>query len=122
MGKVEDIVGRAAVNCRTHNEPCSYFGVDLGVGRALLPNVYTIRNRNCSSHVLMNWAFEASNDKVHWIPLDERVHMTGMAEQDAYYEKDQKRLKEKGAASSYGVDSSIYKEIGFDGFRFFRII
>jgi len=122
MGKPEDIVGRAVVNCRTHNEPFSYIGVDLGVGRALVPNVYTIRNRNCSSHVMMNWAFEASNDKVNWVPLDSRQHMTGVREQDAYFEKDQKKLKEKGAASSYSIDTGIYKEIGYDGFRFFRLI
>jgi len=29
-GKVEDIVGRYTVNCRTLNEAYSFFGVDLG--------------------------------------------------------------------------------------------
>jgi len=32
-GKPEDIVGRQVVNCRTGNEPFSYYGVDLGEGR-----------------------------------------------------------------------------------------
>ena len=35
-GKPEDVVGRTMVNCRTGNEPFSYFGVDLGEGRETL--------------------------------------------------------------------------------------
>ena len=45
-GKPEDMVGRTIVNCRTGNEPFSYFGVDLGESRQLLPTCYSIRNRN----------------------------------------------------------------------------
>jgi len=41
----------------------------------------------------MNWHFEASHDKVNWICLDERVHMTGRANEDAYLEREQKMLK-----------------------------
>ena len=33
VGRPEDVVGRTVVNCRTGNEPFSYFGVDLGEGR-----------------------------------------------------------------------------------------
>lgn len=75
-GKIEDFVGRTATNCRTLNEPYSYFGVDLGNGRRLLPTCYSIRNRNSPTHVLLNWHFEGSNDKVNWTLLDRRIYFT----------------------------------------------
>lgn len=75
-GKVEDITGRSVVNCRTLNEPFSFFGVDLGEGRQLFPSCYTIRNRNSTTHVLMNWHLEASNDKVNWVILDRRIYLS----------------------------------------------
>ena len=31
-------------------------------------------------------------------------------------------LKAKGACTTWGVDSEIYKQVGNEGFRFFRII
>ncbi len=49
-GALEDVVGRTATNCRTLNEPLSFFGFDLGMGRIFLPTCYTIRNRNISSY------------------------------------------------------------------------
>jgi hypothetical protein len=79
-GRVEDFVGRIATNCRSANEPMSYFGVDLGAERKMLPTCYTFRNRNSSTHVMLNWHFEASNDKVNWTLLDRRVYMTGLAD------------------------------------------
>ena len=36
-GTADNFVGRVVTNCRTQNEPFSYFGVDLGEGRQLLP-------------------------------------------------------------------------------------
>ena len=81
-GKIEDFVGRTVSNCRTHNEPYSFYGVDLGKDRTLCPTIYTLRNRNSTTHVLMNWTFEASNDKVNWFELDRRTHMTGRQEED----------------------------------------
>ncbi len=64
------------MNCRTLNEPFSFFGVDLGEGRHLIPTCYSLRNRNSSTHVLMNWHLEASNDKVHWTILDRRIYLS----------------------------------------------
>ena len=52
-GSLEDIAGRVATNCRTLNEPLSFFGVDLGPDRVFLPTCYTIRNRNISSYADM---------------------------------------------------------------------
>lgn len=73
-GGPENFVGRLVTNCRTLNEPFSYFGVDLGEGRMLLPTCYTIRNRNSTTHVLLNWHFEGSNDKSNWTILDRRIY------------------------------------------------
>ncbi len=87
-GALEDFVGRIATNCRTHNEPFSFFGVDLGDGRKLLPTCYTIRNRNSSTHCMLNWHMEASNDKVNWFTLDRRIYKSGDHEQDIQYEKE----------------------------------
>ena len=33
-----------------------------------------------------------------------------------------KKLRQKGAASSWAIDTDIYRDIGFDGFRYFRIM
>lgn len=87
-GSLEDFVGRIATNCRTHNEPFSFFGIDLGDGRKLLPTCYTIRNRNSSTHCMLNWHMEASNDKVNWFTLDRRIYKSGDHEQDMQYEKE----------------------------------
>jgi hypothetical protein len=121
-GAVEDFVGRIVTNCRTHNEPFSYFGVDLGKDRTLLPTCYTIRNRNASSHVMMNWHFEASNDKVNWTLLDRRIFLTGDNSWDQQFEEDQKQLCHRGATSTWGIDTELYRELGFDGYRYFRIV
>ena len=87
-------MGRVATNSRTQNEPFSYFGVDLGEGRALLPTCYTIRNRNSTTHVLMNWHFEGSNDKVNWVILDRRIYLANPAGvSDADLEEEQKLLR-----------------------------
>mmetsp|Transcript_21420 Transcript_21420/g.20588 ORF Transcript_21420/g.20588 Transcript_21420/m.20588 type:complete len:109 (+) Transcript_21420:1788-2114(+) len=107
------------------NELCSYFGVDLGMDRQLLPTCYTIRNRNSTTHVLLNWHLEASNDKVNWTILDRRIYFgdgVDGGDSQGSFEEEQKMLKQKGACSTWGVDTDIYREIGFDGFRFFRVI
>ena len=121
-GRPEDFVGRQVVNCRTGNEPFSYFGVDLGEGRQLLPTCYTFRNRNITTHVMLNWHFEGSNDKVNWTVLDRRLYLTGNPSEDQAFEEEKRILCQKGAATTWGVDTDIYREIGFDGFRFFRMI
>lgn len=70
----------------------------------------------------MNWHFEASNDKVNWIVLDRRIYLTGNTEEDLHFAVEQKELAQKGHTSTWGVETEIYREIGFDGFRYFRIV
>lgn len=55
IGSMETLVGREVVNFSTLNEPFSYIGVDLGEERYLFPTAYTIRNRNSSTYVMLNW-------------------------------------------------------------------
>jgi hypothetical protein len=72
----------------------------------------------------MNWHLEGSNDKVNWIILDRRIYLsqpTG-GPNDHEIEEEAKQLRQKGAASTWGIDTDIYREIGYDGFRFYRII
>jgi hypothetical protein len=70
----------------------------------------------------MNWHFEGSVDKVNWVILDRRIYLTNNPDHDSLLEDEQKHLKQKGASSTWGVDTDVYKEVGFDGFRFFRIL
>jgi hypothetical protein len=108
---------------RTGNEPFSYFGVDIGEGRQLLPTCYSLRNRaQTATHTMLNWHFEGSNDKVNWTTLDRRLYLTGEPQVDAKTEEERKMLCQKGATTTWALDTDIYKEIGCDGFRFLRII
>lgn len=59
-GSYEDFVGRALVNCRTLNEPNAFMGIDFGPGKFLVPSCYTIKNRDSTRHVLLNWIFEVN--------------------------------------------------------------
>ena len=121
-GRPEDVVGRSVINCRTGNEPFSYFGVDLGEGRKLLPTCYSVRNRNIMTHVMLNWHFEASNDKVNWTVLDRRLYLTGNPGEDQTFDEERKLLCQKGAGTTWGIDRDIYREIGLDGYRYFKIV
>lgn len=71
---------------------------------------------------MLNWHFEASNDKVNWSLLDRRVYLTGLMEEDLMFEQERIELCQKGATSSWGIDYTLYSKIGFDGYRYFRVI
>ncbi len=51
-------------------------GVDLGVDRYIFPTSYTIRNRNSTTHVMLNWVLEASIDGIQWMIIDKRIHFS----------------------------------------------
>jgi len=38
------------------------------------------------------------------------------------FEEEHRLLKQKGAASTWGIDTDIYREVGFEGYRYLRII
>jgi len=124
-GKLEDLVGRSVTMLRTDDEPNSYFGVDMGPGRMFLPSAYTIRNRNSTSHVMLNWQFEGSVDRSSWKVLDRRMHLTRDPEIDFPMEMEREALKQKGATSTWGISQEMWrvKEGGEEpGFRYFRIV
>ena len=92
-GNISDFIGRELVNLRTLNEPYSFFGVDLGEDRFLLPSAYTIKNRNSSSHVIFNWVLEGSNDKINFEVLDSRTFKSNDLEIDSKLERDRCQMK-----------------------------
>lgn len=54
----------------TANVPASWFCVDLGEARAVLPTHYTLRHGGrYKSDSLRNWEFQGSNDGVSWVDL-----------------------------------------------------
>ena len=57
-----------------------------------MPTCYSIRNRNITTHVLLNWHFEGSNDRFNWTVLDRRLYSTGNPAEDEGYEEEKKML------------------------------
>jgi hypothetical protein len=129
-GSYEDLVGRALVNCRTLNEPNAFMGIDLSEGRYLVPSCYTIRNRDSSRHIMLNWLFEGSVDFKTWYILDKRIHKTDDQSYNKIMEKERQMIERRGATSTWSVDQNYLKVASrsvvmqsrtFSGFRFFRI-
>lgn len=129
-GSYEDLVGRSLVNCRTLNEPNAFMGIDLTEGRSLIPSCYTIRNRDSSRHIMLNWLFEGSTDFKTWFILDKRIHKTDDQSYNKIMEKERQMIERRGATSTWSVDQNYLKVAsravvmqskGFHGFRFFRI-
>lgn len=117
FGKIEEFVGRASGNLRTSNDPSSFIGVDIGLGRQFTPTAYTLRNRNSNSHVCLNWQLEGSNNRHDWKVFDRRIHFSGDPSTDAALEEDRMQLKQKGASTTWGVASEMA-----EGVRYLRIV
>lgn len=92
-GNLADFVGRELINLRTLNEQQSFFCVDLGQDRFLCPSCYSIKNRSSSSHVMLMWTLEGSNDKVNFETLDTRCFVSSDPRIDLQLEKDRNQLK-----------------------------
>ncbi len=120
-GQISDFVGRNLVNLRTENEENSFFGVDLGENRTLVPNAYSIRNRNSSTHVLLCWNLEASNDKINFEILDTRI-FSNLEDPQMHkrLERERNLLLEPGCTSTWGISKKV-KERFPNGFRYFLI-
>ena len=55
-GKVEDFIGRAAVNCHTNDDKRAWIVIDLGV--FIIPTHYTLRySKGFNKSAPRNWAF-----------------------------------------------------------------
>lgn len=81
-----------------------------------------MRNRNSQTHVLLNWHFEGSNDKTNWVLLDRRIYLSENPQYNQDVEAEQQALCQKGATSTWGIDTSIYSESAPAGFRYFRVV
>ena len=120
-GQLGDFVGRNLVNLRTLNEENSFFGVDLGEERFLIPSAYSIRNRNSSSHVMLCWNLEGSNDKINFEVLDTRIFSNNTnAKYHQSLEKERNLLKQPGCTSTWGVSKKIREKFP-NGFRYFIV-
>ena len=118
-GSLGDFVGRHLVNLRTMNEENSYFGVDLGAERYLIPSSYSIRNRNSSGHVMLCWNLEGSNDKVNFEVLDTRIFANSSNPKfNQKFEKERNLLKQPGCTSTWGISNKIRERFA-SGFRYF---
>ena len=84
--------------------------------RRIMPSCYSIRNRDSSNYVMLSWRLEASNDLVNWSLLDTRTT-------DQHDEDIVARMSHPGAMSTWGIDTSVYEQLGVhDGFNSFRIV
>ena len=104
-GNLSDFVGRNLVNLRTQNEENSFFGIDLGPERFLIPSCYSIKNRNASSHVMLCWNLEGSNDKINFEILDTRIFTHNNNNRNL--EKERNMLKQPGCTSTWGISKKI---------------
>jgi len=75
-------------------------------------------NRNSTTHVMMNWHLEGSNDMKEWIIIDRRIYLSDNPYENFQMEEEQKLLKRKGGSSTWAISQEIYKEHGYHGFRF----
>jgi len=119
-GEISDFVGRNLVNLRTENEELSYFGVDLGLNRRLIPSAYSLRNRNSSTHVLLCWNLEGSNDKINFEVLDTRIFASENYEINKKLGSERNLLIQPGCTSTWGISRKIREKFP-EGFRYFLI-
>ena len=121
-GYFNDFVGRNIANLCTENEENSFFGVDLGPNRYLLPTLYSIRNRDSSSNVLLNWDLQGSNDKIHFTILDKRRFSieNGNENNKEQYRRYRNLLREPKTTSTWGISKKV-REIYPNGFRYFLL-
>ena len=118
LNLVTAFVGRNLVNLRTENEEFSFFGVDLGQNRKLIPTAYSIRNRNSSTHVLLCWELEGSNDKINFEILDRRIFRSDNYEMNKKLERERNLLIKPGCTSTWGISKKIREKFP-EGFRYF---
>ena len=117
-GNYCDFVGRDNVNLMTENEENSFFGVDLGLNRNLIPTLYSIKNRDSSSNVLLSWNLQGSNDKIKFEILDSRTFLVEKDHNKDKYRKYRNLLKEPGTTSTWGISKKIRERFP-SGFRYF---
>ena len=120
-GNFYDFVGRKFTDLSTENEENSFFGIDLGPERYLIPTAYSIKNRDSDKDVLLCWNFQGSNDKINFEILDKRIFMSETDEKlNDKTRKCRHMLKKPKTTSTWGVSKSIREKYP-DGFRYFLL-
>ena len=65
----------------TYNEPNQWMSVDLGEGRALVPDHYCLRSDGYSRHhKLRNWELQGSHDGNSWVTLRQHANDASLQE------------------------------------------
>ena len=120
-GNFSDFVGRKYTNLSTENEENSFFGVDLGPNRYLIPTSYSLKNRDSDTNVLLCWNFQGSNDKINFEILDKRIFMSETDEKlNDKTRKYRHLLKKPKTTSTWGVSKKIREKYP-NGFRYFLL-
>ena len=122
-GYFSDFVGRKTVNLCTENEENSFLGVDLGPNRNLIPTLYSIRNRDSSSNVLLSWNLQGSNDKIHFEVLDTRMFNNendSNVKNKEKYKRYRNLLIESKTTSTWGISKKT-RDNNPNGFRYFLL-
>ena len=120
-GNFSDFVGRKYTNLSTENEENSFFGIDLGPNRNLIPTSYSLRNRDSNTNVLLCWNFQGSNDKINFEILDKRIFMSETDEKlNDKTRKYRHLLKKPKTTSTWGI-SKKFREKYPNGFRYFLL-
>ena len=120
-GNFSDFVGRKYTNLSTENEENSFFGIDLGPNRNLIPTSYSLKNRDSDMNVLLCWNFQGSNDKINFVVLDKRTFMSETDEKlNDKTRKYRHLLKKPKTTSTWGVSKKIREKYP-QGFRYFLL-
>lgn len=57
-----------------------------------------------------------------WIILDRRIYLSDNPYENHQMEEEQQLLKRKGGSSTWAVSQEVYRDCGYSGFRYFRIV
>jgi hypothetical protein len=109
-GKIEDFIGRTAVNCHTNDDKRAWVVIDLGV--FIIPTFYTLRySKGFNKSAPRNWAFLMSktggSNSVDWDLL--------------YIHSNDDKLKEFGSSATWCLKDSALVQKETQGWRFARI-
>ena len=71
---------------------------------------------------MRNWYFEGSATGQQWTILDARIYNSDSQEHNNALQAEFKELQRRGGAMTFQIDTEIYRKLGIDGYRFFRIV
>ena len=105
MQSLSESDAEAAVECCTKDEPGSWVSIDLGEGRSLCPEGYSVRSASGKGK-LRHWWLQGSADGAAWKTLKKHANDASLAEKPH-------------SIAFWALDAAI---VGGDSFRFFRLL